>query len=123
MIVFQRGHAVTALEDLSLIILIHCVLIANFPETAQHSEVELTRLVNTLIHLDNGKKGRKNFTKDLIVDVLLEAIRDEETKETIEAYIEAQDMPTQDINWVDAETRARSFCESVIGSAWPPIGV
>lgn len=113
---FHRGHAVTALEELSLIIVIHCVLVANFPENeaVQHWEAELSGFSKTLRRLNRGKKGRTNFTKDLMHDVLLEIVRDEEEQETIETHIAAKDIASDEINWITAEQKIREFCDTVL---------
>ncbi len=51
--VFQRGHAVTALEELPLIVAIHCVLVSSYADNLarQHWQAELDGFKRTLKNL------------------------------------------------------------------------
>jgi hypothetical protein len=115
---FHRGHAVTALEELALIIAIHCVLVSSYPNSSarQHWEAELDGFRKTLRRLNRGKKGKQNFTLDLLTEVISDHVKDIEERETIEAHIVGKDLDIDAIDWNAAEARVNAFCADVLSN-------
>lgn len=113
---FHRGHAVTALEELSLIIAIHCVLTTGWPDhdAFSHWQGELDGFCKTLRRLNKGKKGRNNFTESMIAEELTACLTDHDDMTTIEEYIAAKSFDMSQIDWERARQMAGQFAIKVM---------
>lgn len=114
---FHRGHAITGLEEISLVICMHLVLVASFEsnEARAHWEGELSGFKKTLKRWDKGKKGKKNYTKEIVFDALEVFLTDDSQQELIEAHIESKGMDPERIDWPKSLELAKAFSEDVCG--------
>lgn len=108
---FQRGQAVTHLENLSLIIAIHCVMVASYPENEaiNHWNGELDGFIKTLKRYNRGKKGRSNFNLALAEEIISEHVTDPDDQEAIEAYIHEKGLDSEKIDWEKSKTTISGF--------------
>ena len=112
---FNRGHAITGLEEVSMVICMHLVLVASFPENdaLKHWEGELSGFLKTLRRWDKGKKGARNYTSDIVMFALQSILTDEDERELIEAHIESKGLDPEQIKWQAAIDLASDFSRSV----------
>lgn len=112
---FHRGHAITGLEEIAMVICMHLVLVASFPDNdaAKHWEGEVSGFLKTLRRWDKGKKGARNYTPDIVQFALDGILKDDAERELIEAHIEAKGLDPEGINWAGAVQAAVEFSKSV----------
>ena len=114
---FHRGHAITGLEEIAMVICMHLVLLASFPdnEASKHWDGEIQGFLKTLRRWDKGKKGARNYTPDIVMFALGSILNDEEERELIEAHVEAKGLDPELIRWDAAIEAAASFSNRVCG--------
>lgn len=112
---FPRGHAITGLEEIAMVICMHLVLVESFPsnDAAQHWSGELRGFVKTLRRWDKGKKGARNYTPDIVTFALESILNDSDERELIEAHVESKSLEPNDIKWEAALTAAKKFANEV----------
>jgi hypothetical protein len=113
---FRRGHAITGLEELSLVICMHIVLAVSFPnhEACPHWSGELDGFVKTLQRWNRGKKNAKNYTAEIITDALNGILLDGDEQELIEGHVEAKGLNPEHLDFKKASEFAIVFAKNVI---------
>ena len=112
---FHRGHAITGLEEIAMVICMHLVLVVSFPENdaVKHWQGEVGGFLKTLRRWDKGKKGARNYTPDIVLFALGGILNDETERELIEAHVEAKGLDPERINWTGSTQAAVEFSKSV----------
>jgi hypothetical protein len=112
---FHRGHAITGLEEIAMVVCMHLVLKVSFPESdaLNHWDGEISGFMKTLRRWDKGKKGARNYTPDIVFFALGSILNDENERELIEGHIEAKGLDPERINWNEATKAAVDFSKSV----------
>jgi hypothetical protein len=112
---FPRGHAITGLEEIAMVICMHLVLAESFPknDAAAHWAGELRGFAKTLRRWDKGKKGSRNYTPEIILFALESILNDTDDRELIEAHVEAKALDPDQINWESALSAAKKFADEV----------
>lgn len=113
---FYRGHAVDALEELSLIISIHAVLVVSYPESEarEHWCGEMRGFCKTLRRLNKGKKGRNNFTIEMLIDEFSSHMTESDEQETIMTHIQEKGLDIGKIEWEQAKALIVNFSREVM---------
>ena len=113
---FRRGHAITGLEDLSLVICFYLCLVASLPDNqaCAHWQDELDGHTKTLRRWNKGKGWRQNYSLLIIEEAFDAILTDDDRLELIAAAFESKGFDPEKIDIKATRVKAVEFAINVV---------